>query len=176
MRRKDDLGFHRAAGLRAENVGELAPDHHRDEFAVIEFGDRKRADQAAVLEHRRRVRDLEHLVKAVRDEDYRDAARLEAADHVEEKHDLGPPRTAVGSSNTTSLACEVRARAISTICWSATDSDLILASGSMRAPISPSIRAAPCRIARRSTIRPHSRLIVGEMFWATVISGKSTSS
>ena len=40
MRRKDDLGFDRGSGLGWINVGKLAPDHHRDEFAVIEFGDR----------------------------------------------------------------------------------------------------------------------------------------
>ena len=56
-----------------------------------------------------------------------------------------PAITAVGSSSTSSLTRCTIARAISTICWSATDNDATLARGSSETPSrsSTSLRLAP---------------------------------
>ena len=69
-----------ATGLRRRHVVdlELPADHEPDHRVVVDVGALERAHQPAVAQHQDAVGGLNHLMQPVRDEDDRDAVRLEA--------------------------------------------------------------------------------------------------
>ena len=106
----------------AEERVDLAPDHHADDAVDVGVGDLAAADELAVAQHGVAVADLEHLLEAVGDEDDAEALRLEVADDAEELLHLASAESAeVGSSMTIRRDFIESARAISTICCSATE-------------------------------------------------------
>ena len=78
-------------GLRRRRVGDLevAADHQLDHRVVVDLVALERADQLAVAQHDDAVAGLDDLVQAVRNEDDRDALRLEAGDDLEQLLGLG---------------------------------------------------------------------------------------
>ena len=70
-------------GAGAQRVG-AAAEHRLDQVDPEELAGEVLADQLAVAQHGHPVADLVDLVEEVRDEDDRDAALLEVADHAEQ--------------------------------------------------------------------------------------------
>ena len=68
----------------AEEIADLAPDHHAHELALGRRGQRLGADQVAVAQHRHARAALVHLAQAVRDEHDRDAARAQELEALQQ--------------------------------------------------------------------------------------------
>ena len=116
--------------MREERV-HLAPDHLADDAVDARLGDRAASDQAAVAQHGVAVADLHHLLEPMRDEDDAEALRLQVADDGERASRPRCEESAeVGSSMTISRDFMERARAISTICCSATERSRTIRVGS----------------------------------------------
>ena len=154
-------------------VLELLADHLPDQARAVVLADRPAAGELPVAEDRDVVDEVEDLVKPVGDEGDRDAVSRSAADHLEERRDLGRRVSElVGSSRITTRASIESARAISTICCCSGRSEPAGTDGSMSSCRRPSISTAVERVRRQSI--PHQRFGLrgpSRMFSATESSG-----
>ena len=157
----------------------LAPDHQPDQLVGRGLGDRARAGELAVLQHRHRVAERENLGQAVRDIDDRDAVCRRAAARrrtASRSRSASAPRSARRGS----ASCRSRdsALAISTICACAGDSAATFSAGSMATP--SSAISAWRLLAHRRARRPGRAICVGwrpaKMFSATESCGTSEPS
>ena len=128
-------------GARALAMGEqaidLAADHQPDDALDVELGDRGLAGQRTVAQHGGVVADLQHLLEPVGDEDDRDALGLQPAHDREQALDLlvGQGRGRLVHDHELGRSVD-RARAISTICCSATERSETRRRGSTPRPTS----------------------------------------
>ncbi len=102
-------------------LAHLAADHHADDLVVVELGDRLRADQPAVAQHRDAVGDAKTSSSQCETKTMPSPLLFRSFDHGEQAVDLGRRERCRRLVHDEDLGSSEIARAISTSCWSAGD-------------------------------------------------------